>query len=211
MNFQSCITKSGIETEKGKIHLCASVPGTGHDFIPANRSFWYYWSGSRDAQLAPCTWSNLCPRSIRLLPSGISTGRAKRLARGSPTARESEGTRTMASPTSAMLGVGPSPARNGSSRCGHGAASTTMVVREGPVGRGGEEGWGDEDINTNTSTSTPAAPSPAQAPSSPVQAPPLPPGLVTRARARELNYIMLLKNEGPDGAPREVVNSNAVL
>jgi hypothetical protein len=55
----------------------------------------------------------------------------------------------------------------------------------------------DEDINTNTSTSTPAAPSPAQAPSSPVQAPPLPPGPVTRARARELNYIMLLKNEGP--------------
>jgi hypothetical protein len=45
--------------------------------IPANRSFWYYWSGSRDAQLAPCTWSNLCPRSICLLPPGISTGRAK--------------------------------------------------------------------------------------------------------------------------------------
>jgi hypothetical protein len=57
----------------------------------------------------------------------------------------------------------------------------------------------DEDINTNTSTSTPAAPSPAQAPSSPVQAPPLPPGPVTRSRARELNYIMLLKNEGPEG------------
>jgi hypothetical protein len=56
----------------------------------------------------------------------------------------------------------------------------------------------DEDINTNTSTYTPAAPSPAQAPSSPVQAPPLPPGPVTRARARELNYIMLLKNEGPE-------------
>jgi hypothetical protein len=56
----------------------------------------------------------------------------------------------------------------------------------------------DEDINTNTSTSTPAAPSLAQAPSSPVQAPPLPPGPVTRARARELNYIMLLKNEGPE-------------
>ena len=56
----------------------------------------------------------------------------------------------------------------------------------------------DADINTNTSTSTPAAPSPAQAPSAPVQAPPLPPGPVTRARARELNYIMLLKNEGPE-------------
>jgi hypothetical protein len=62
-----------------------------------------------------------------------------------------------------------------------------------------QEGEDDEDINTNTSTSTPAAPSPAQAPSSPVQAPPLPPGPVTRARARELNYIMLLKNEGPEG------------
>jgi hypothetical protein len=49
----------------------------------------------------------------------------------------------------------------------------------------------DADINTNTSTSTPAAPSPAQAP-------PLPPGPVTQARARELNYIMLLKNEGPE-------------
>jgi hypothetical protein len=49
----------------------------------------------------------------------------------------------------------------------------------------------DADINTNTSTSTPAAPSPAQAP-------PFPPGPVTRARARELNYIMLLKNEGPE-------------
>jgi hypothetical protein len=61
-----------------------------------------------------------------------------------------------------------------------------------------EHAQSDEDINTNTSTSTPAAPSPAQAPSSPVQAPPLPPGPVTRARARELNYIMLLKNEGPE-------------
>jgi hypothetical protein len=38
------------------------------------------------------------------------------------------------------------------------------------------EGEDDEDINTNMSTSTPAAPSPAQAPSFPVQAPPLPPG-----------------------------------
>jgi hypothetical protein len=38
------------------------------------------------------------------------------------------------------------------------------------------EGEDDEDINTNMSTSTPAAPSPAQATSFPVQAPPLPPG-----------------------------------
>jgi hypothetical protein len=56
----------------------------------------------------------------------------------------------------------------------------------------------DEDINTNTGTSTPAAPSPAQAPSFPVQAPPLPPGPVTQACARELNFIMLLKNKGPE-------------
>ena len=70
----------------------------------------------------------------------------------------------------------------------------------------------DEDTNYHTSTSTPAA---FQAPSPQVQAPtPIvqatPPedqaplsstshlGPVTRARARELNYIMLLKNEGPE-------------
>jgi hypothetical protein len=61
-----------------------------------------------------------------------------------------------------------------------------------------QEGEDDEDINTNTSTSTPAAPSPAQAPCFLVLAPPLPPGPVTRASARELNFIMLLKNEGPE-------------
>jgi hypothetical protein len=44
-------------------------------------------------------------------------------------------------------------------------------------------GEDDEDI---TSTSTPAAPS--------LQAPPS--GSITRARARELNYVMVLKNEG---------------
>jgi len=49
------------------------------------------------------------------------------------------------------------------------------------------EGEDDEDINYNTSTSTPQA----QA-SSPTLGP------ITRARARELNYIMLLKNEGPE-------------
>jgi hypothetical protein len=42
---------------------------------------------------------------------------------------------------------------------------------------------GDEDI---TSTCIPAAPS--------LQAPPS--GPITRARARELNYVMVLKNEG---------------
>jgi hypothetical protein len=41
----------------------------------------------------------------------------------------------------------------------------------------------DEDI---TNTSTPAAPS--------LQAPPS--GPITRARARELNYVMVIKNEG---------------
>jgi hypothetical protein len=52
-------------------------------------------------------------------------------------------------------------------------------------------------------TSTPAAPEAPQAPSTPLGAPPAqtsfpPPGPITRARARELNYIMLLKNEGPE-------------
>jgi hypothetical protein len=58
-----------------------------------------------------------------------------------------------------------------------------------------QEGEDDEDT---TSTSTPAAP---QAP--PVTPPPQVPtvdhpvGPITRARARELNFIMLLRNEGP--------------
>ena len=56
----------------------------------------------------------------------------------------------------------------------------------------GVEG-GDEDT---TRTSTPAAP---QAPPDdpPLQASPN--GPITRARARELNYVILLKNEGPEG------------
>jgi hypothetical protein len=58
-----------------------------------------------------------------------------------------------------------------------------------------QEGEDDEDT---ASTSTPAAP---QAP--PVTPPPQAPivdhpvGPITRARARELNFIMLLRNEGP--------------
>jgi hypothetical protein len=72
----------------------------------------------------------------------------------------------------------------------------------------------DEDTNyiTRTSTpaapeapriSTPAAPEAPQAPSTPLGAPPAQtafpqPGPITRARARELNYIMLLKNEGQE-------------
>jgi hypothetical protein len=58
-----------------------------------------------------------------------------------------------------------------------------------------QEGEDDEDTTYNTSTPTPAASPPDQAPSSP-QAPP--PGPITRARARELNFVMMLKNEGPE-------------
>ena len=53
----------------------------------------------------------------------------------------------------------------------------------------------DEDITYNTSTSTPEAPYPAP-PDTP--SPQAPPGPITRARARELNFVMLLKNEGPE-------------
>jgi len=56
-----------------------------------------------------------------------------------------------------------------------------------------QEGEDDEDTS---STSTPAAPSPAPPDAPPPQAPPS--GPVTRARARELNFVMLLKNEGPE-------------
>ena len=44
----------------------------------------------------------------------------------------------------------------------------------------------DEDINPDTGMATPTEP--AQAP----------PGPLTRARARELNFVMILKNEGPE-------------
>jgi hypothetical protein len=56
-----------------------------------------------------------------------------------------------------------------------------------------------EDINYNTTTSTPAAPflAPPDAPSP--QAPASSSsGPITRARARDLNFVMLLKNEGPE-------------
>jgi hypothetical protein len=57
----------------------------------------------------------------------------------------------------------------------------------------------DEDINYNTRTSTSAAPEAFQAaPPLQAQAPSPTLGPITRARARELNYIMLLKNEGPE-------------
>jgi hypothetical protein len=48
---------------------------------------------------------------------------------------------------------------------------------------------GDEDITM--STTTPAAP-PHQAPLPSLAGP------ITRARARDLNFVMLLKNEGPE-------------
>jgi hypothetical protein len=57
----------------------------------------------------------------------------------------------------------------------------------------------DEDINYNTSTSTPAAPflAPSDAPSP--QAPASSSsGPITQARARDLNFVLLLKNEGPE-------------
>jgi hypothetical protein len=62
----------------------------------------------------------------------------------------------------------------------------------------------DEDINCNMSTITPAAP-PPQAPL-PSSARPTPPqallpslaGPITRAHARDLKFITLLNNEGPE-------------
>jgi hypothetical protein len=46
-----------------------------------------------------------------------------------------------------------------------------------------------------TSTSTPVSLSPTPAPAAPSSAPPS--GPITRARAREFNFIMMLKNEDP--------------
>jgi hypothetical protein len=46
----------------------------------------------------------------------------------------------------------------------------------------------DEDINPDKGTTTPTKP--AQAP----------PGPLTRACARELNFVMILKNEGPEAS-----------
>jgi hypothetical protein len=52
----------------------------------------------------------------------------------------------------------------------------------------------DVDITDDISISPPAA---HKAPPAQVQAPLLPTGPITQAQAKELNYIMLLKNEGP--------------
>ncbi|WVZ97710.1 hypothetical protein U9M48_043224 [Paspalum notatum var. saurae] len=60
-----------------------------------------------------------------------------------------------------------------------------------------QEGEDDEDTTYSTSTATPAIPSTSiPTTSSPEQAPPF--GPITRARARELNFVMMLKNEGPE-------------
>jgi hypothetical protein len=53
--------------------------------------------------------------------------------------------------------------------------------------------WGDDE--DTTSTSTLAAPSPTPAPAALSSAPPS--GPITRARARQFNFVMMLKNEGP--------------
>jgi hypothetical protein len=72
-----------------------------------------------------------------------------------------------------------------------------------------QEGEDDEDINCNTSTTTPPArPPQAPLPSSAGPTPPQVPlrslaGPITRARARDLNFIMLLINEGPEEGPEE--------
>ncbi|WVZ93706.1 hypothetical protein U9M48_039666 [Paspalum notatum var. saurae] len=61
------------------------------------------------------------------------------------------------------------------------------------------EGEDDEDINYKMSTSTPAAPFPAPPDAPSPQAPPSSSsGPITRSRARDLNFVMLLKNEGPE-------------
>jgi hypothetical protein len=60
--------------------------------------------------------------------------------------------------------------------------SRTTSVREG-----------EDDVDT-TSTFTPAAPSPTPTMAAPSSGPPF--GPITRARARELNFVMMLKNEG---------------
>jgi hypothetical protein len=53
---------------------------------------------------------------------------------------------------------------------------------------------GDDDEDT-MSTSTPAAPSPTPTPAAPSLTPPF--GPITQAHAREFNFVMMLKNEGP--------------
>jgi hypothetical protein len=57
-----------------------------------------------------------------------------------------------------------------------------------------QEGEDDEDISTDTGTSTTAAPSTSSSTET-LQAPPS--GPITRARARELNFVLLLKNNRP--------------
>jgi hypothetical protein len=49
-----------------------------------------------------------------------------------------------------------------------------------------QEGEDDEDIHPDTGTALPTTPAKE------------PPGLLTRARARELNFVLILKNDGPE-------------
>jgi hypothetical protein len=70
-----------------------------------------------------------------------------------------------------------------------GGASTTPNLGRGPATSMGGAIITDEDITM--STTTPAAP-PHQAPLPSLAGP------ITRARARDLNFVMLLKNEGPE-------------
>jgi hypothetical protein len=51
-----------------------------------------------------------------------------------------------------------------------------------------------EDDEDTTSTSTPATPSPTPAPTAPSSVPPSRP--ITRAHAREFNFVTMMKNEG---------------
>ena len=59
------------------------------------------------------------------------------------------------------------------------------------MGQISHTGWVPVDEDITMSTTTPAAP-PHQAPLPSLAWP------ITRARARDLNFVMLLKNEGPE-------------
>jgi len=59
-----------------------------------------------------------------------------------------------------------------------------------------QEGEDDEDINPYTGPATPTEPAPTSLPTTPN--PETFQGPITRARARDLNYVILLRNEGED-------------
>jgi hypothetical protein len=70
-------------------------------------------------------------------------------------------------------------------------AATSRFVREASVHTGRTRNTAPADEDITMSTTTPAAP-PHQAPLPSLAGP------ITRARARDLNFVMLLKNEGPE-------------